>query len=61
MVRAMKRLTKDERDWFGDSLTESRTGVIRVPKYLRVKLSKILGFETMHDEEIKDYLIDTCY
>lgn len=54
-------LTEEEKDWFGDRMSEGRSGAIRVPTYLYVKFKKITDNEFLKNNDIKCWLIDNCY
>lgn len=55
------QLTQEQKDWFGDRMTEGATGAVRVPTYLIKKLKKMADMEDMPNDIAKNYLIDKCY
>lgn len=54
-------LTESQKIWFGNRMTEGRTGAVIVPSYLYAKFKKIAGSESLVNHEIKSWLIDNCY
>lgn len=54
-------LTKEQKAWFGDRMTESHTGRVLIPSYLYKKFRKVVDNECVPNDEIKDYLIKHCY
>jgi hypothetical protein len=55
------KLTEDQKDWFGNRMTEGNTGSVKVPSHLYNKFRKIYGDELLSKNLIKTYLIDNCY
>ena len=55
------KLTEEQKDWFGDRMTEGSTGSVKVPTHLYNKFRKIFGDECISNDHIKTYLINNCY
>ncbi|AUR86202.1 hypothetical protein NVP1083O_56 [Vibrio phage 1.083.O._10N.286.52.B9] len=54
-------LTEQQKEWFGDRITESHTGRVLIPTYLYTKFKKIVGNEFLINQHIKSWLIDNVY
>lgn len=61
MINPDFKLTEDQKDWFGNRMTEGSTGSIKVPTHLYNKFRKIYENDLTSNEDIKTYLIDNCY
>ena len=55
------RLTEEQKDWFGERISESRTGRVIVPSYLCDKYRKLSDRPDLSNEAVKSILIDECY
>lgn len=55
------KLTRSEWDWFGDRMTETRSGRVTVPSHCYNKFRKIIDNEFLSNQHIKDWLIDNVY
>lgn len=55
------QLSDEEKDWFGDRMTETASGVVQVPSHLYKKFRKIQDNEFISNENIKCWLIDNVY
>lgn len=61
MVNHEFKLTEDEKDWFGNRMSEGESGAVTVPTHLLNKLRKLTNQPNISNQVAKSYLIDKCY
>lgn len=55
------KLSNEQKEWFAQRMTESRSGNVLVPSHLINKYKKLAGDTTIPSWEVKSTLIDQCY
>jgi hypothetical protein len=61
MDYSFEYLTEEQKIWFGDRMTEGRSGAVQIPTRLYDKFRKITGNPFLKNNEIKSWLIEKCY